>query len=205
MKNISTGKLHTHYAYLKKLECFKLNAIFSEEYKAPVAPLMKSITHKGMVWEIHLVNGNKCYMRNRFEDLDEELYVVHVDALKFYYYWLSSSIFLDRKQRSNECLLLKNMHEDYKYYRAADGFSRGEENPVPLAYICPRNERGCDCIFFINGVTRTMWLLANGAKSFPIEVHYKDTAQYLYNLVGVGDPPISFQESKKLLTKVCLF
>lgn len=188
--------INTHYGYLKKLEYFKLEAKFSENYTAPVPPVMESINHNGAIWKIELPNGKSCFMENRFCAINKELYVVHVDAQKFYFYWLISSLYLDDQHRSNHCLLINDMPNDYKFKDAADGFSRGLKNPVPLAFLSARYENGNPYIGFTNGVTRTMWLLANGAKSFPIEVHYEESAKHLHEFAGIGEPPLTYQELK---------
>nr|WP_201786712.1 hypothetical protein [Acinetobacter venetianus] len=43
-------------------------------------------------------------------------------------------------------------------------------------------------------MTRTMWLLVNGAKSIPIEVRDKESAKHLYEFAGIGEPPITYEE-----------
>jgi hypothetical protein len=196
MKHKLFVPINSHYGYLKKLEFFKLEAKFSENYIAPQAPVMESINHNGAIWKIELANGKSCFMKNKFCAIDKDLYVVHVDAQKFYFYWLISSLYLDDQHRSNHCVLVKDMPNDYKFKDAADGFSRGLENPVPLAYLSARYENGNPYIGFTNGVTRTMWLLANGAKSFPIEVQYEESAKHLFEFAGVGEPPLTYQNLK---------
>lgn len=75
--------------------------------------------------------------------------------------------------------------KDRKFQEAAKGFEPGIENPVPLAEVeCSMHEnlRGPSwfrflsyardkqaSVSFTNGVTRTIWLLVNGAESFPVE------------------------------------
>lgn len=77
--------------------------------------------------------------------------------------------------------------KDSKYKDAAEGFSFGCDNPVPLATVSfniatrfitsykfllfgkeVREER-FSYVAFTNGVTRTIWLLAHGCKFFPVE------------------------------------
>ncbi|WP_336928149.1 plasmid fertility inhibition factor family protein [Acinetobacter oleivorans] len=186
--------INNHYGYLKKLECFKLETQFAQNYTSPLPPEMESINHKRAVWNINLENNKICRMRNEFGCIDNKFYIVHVDALKFYYYWLVSSIYLDDQHRSNHCILRKDMPNDYKFKHAIDGFSISEHNPVPLAFVSARFEHGNPYIGFTNGVTRTMWLLANGARSFPIEVRDKESAKHLYEFAGIGEPPITYQE-----------
>ena len=193
MKHRLFVPINSHYGYLKKLEYFKLEAKFSENYTVSNAPVMESINHNRAIWKIELANGKSCFMQNSFCAIDNELYVVHVDAQKFYFYWLISSLYLADQHRSNDCVLIKDMPNDYKFHNAADGFSRGLENPVPLAFVSARYEDGNPYIGFINGVTRTMWL---GAKSFPIEVHSEDSAKHLFEFAGVGESPLTYQEMK---------
>lgn len=188
--------IHSHNGYLRKLECSKLEAKFSENYVAPAAPEMHSINHKRAIWNIDLANGKSCRMRNDFCDIDDELYVIHVDADKFYYYWLMSSIILADQHRSNHCVLRKDMPNDYKFKDAVKGFSNCEESPVPLAFVSANFDKEKPYIGFINGVTRTMWLLANGAKSFPIEVHKEHAAQALHSFAGIGEKPMTYQDLK---------
>lgn len=105
---------------------------------------------------------------------------------------------------------------DYKYRWAEDGFAGGEENPVPLAEVsCGRStsdlierrrhlffftkqvviaRKGLPWLGFTNGITRTIWLLANGAKVFPVECAL-DEADELQKLAGVpGGRPVVLSE-----------
>ena len=77
---------------------------------------------------------------------------------------------------------------DRKFQHAADGFSHGLQNPVPIATVELIPARGAaDHVYqrlvdgfvggsrdddqlalcFVDGVTRTIWLLANGARVLP--------------------------------------
>lgn len=178
-------------------EILQLEASFSASSACPAVPVLKSINHKGITWGITLANDQACQMHSTFNDIDHEIYVVHVDAQKFYYHWLKSSQFLNQPTRREvNCSLIKDMPKDHKFHRAAAGFANSHFNPVPLAFISPSVQQGHDCIAFNNGVTRTIWLLANGAKSFPIEVHKQQMAQHLFGLAGIGEPPLSNQDYK---------
>lgn len=193
MKSNILVPLRSHYAYLKKLEIFKLEAAFNNGYKAPAVPVMKQINHKSAVWEIQLANAKTSLMRCDFGAIDDEIFVVNVDALKFYYFWLVSSLYEEYIHRSNHCLLIKNMPDDYKFKHAVDGFA-SVHSPVPLANVSARFVDNRPYIGFTNGVTRTFWLLVNGAKSFPMEVYGEEAAKYLYEFAGIGEPPISYQQ-----------
>lgn len=86
------------------------------------------------------------------------------------------------------------MPNDYKFKHAVDGFANNQNSPVPLAFLSARYVDGHPYIGFTNGVTRTLWLLVNGAKSFPVEVHKEESAKYLYEFAGIGEPPKSYQQ-----------
>lgn len=62
------------------------------------------------------------------------------------------------------------LRHDYKFSLAEEGFSRGYEDPVPVAEIGLLNYTTPQCIGFQNGMTRTIWLMANGYKIIPFEV-----------------------------------
>lgn len=105
---------------------------------------------------------------------------------------------------------------DYKYKWAEDGFAGGAESPVPLAEVsCGRAtsdlierrrhlffftkevviaRKGLPWLGFTNGITRTIWLLANGAKAFPVECELNEAAM-LQELAGVpGGRPVVLSE-----------
>ena len=44
--------ISNHYGYLKKLECFKQETQFAQNYTSP-PPKMESINHKRAVWNIN--------------------------------------------------------------------------------------------------------------------------------------------------------
>jgi len=83
----------------------------------------------------------------------------------------------------------KVWRNDYKFFRAEKGFSHGYQNPVPLA-LCDAHyviEKGLPVLRtgFTDGVTRTIWLMANGAESFPVSVSSESDARVLFR--GAGD------------------
>lgn len=187
--------LKSHYAYLKKLECFALE----QQIKDPSAPTtlhLASITGNEIVWQIELPNQKPCFMRSIIGGLEDEYFVVHVDAKRFYYHWLLSSVNPSDRNRPNHCVLLKDMPQDYKFNDAVKGFADCVDNPVPLALAFADHAFGNPYIGFTNGVTRTMWLLVQGVKSFPIEVHGEDSANQLYELAGIGESPMSYRQLK---------
>lgn len=193
MKSKILVPLRSHEAYLRKLEIFKLEKKFDDSYHPPKTSVLASINHKSAVWDIELANAKTCQMRCDFGAIDDDIFLVHVDALKFYYYWLVSSLYEEHIHRSNHCLLIKDMPDDYKFKHAVDGFA-SVYSPVPLANVSARYVDNRPYVGFTNGVTRTFWLLVNGAKSFPMEVYSKSAAEYLYKFAGIGEPPMSYQQ-----------
>src|ERR671939_328299 len=75
---------------------------------------------------------------------------------------------------------LRGWREDYKYNDAVRGFSYGFTNPVPLAWVAyseiillsvtykflrfgrQEHREHVRYVSFINGITRTIWLLSHG-------------------------------------------
>lgn len=136
----------------------------------------------------------KVYMSARCTEYNnEQKSVVFVDSQKFLNLWKNDP-------RKHEAKLANGNKEiwksDYKYAAAEKGFSYGILNPVPLAYptcqIC--NKNGVYAAF-TNGITRTIWLLAHGASSFPVEVDNEE-ADLLNKHAGTGQEPMPAYKHK---------
>lgn len=113
------------------------------------------------VWKIALNNGEACFMSQK---KDCNIYsTIIVDADKLYYHWLNSG-------SRHHCTLKPQMQNDHKFKDAIDGFSKGEENPVPAANAYIRMENGNPIVSFGDGITRTFYLLSKGAQSFPLQI-----------------------------------
>jgi hypothetical protein len=143
-----------------------------------------------------------CVTRSNYQNGDRA--VVEVDAARFLDLW--------RKPHSSHLDVAignpSTWPSDRKFEDANDGFSRGETNPVPLAELDCRmaldespvferrlllfkkqvgvNRVETECIGITNGVTRLIWLLTAGAKSFPVECRTKNAA-LLQRLAGRPD------------------
>jgi len=110
---------------------------------------------KSFVYKIYLKQSYIFMRIDKTPYYNAERYVVIVDSKRFYKTWTGKPI--------EQC----NIYDDWelkKYSDAIDGFSRGIEDPVPLAVVGYSNE-----ISFTNGITRTKWLIINGACCFPLE------------------------------------
>ena len=123
-----------------------------------------------------------CVVETPYEN--EHRGVVLVDARKFLKLWRADPY------KHHQEIATGNPHtwrQDRKFTAAAEGFSEGFANPVPLpevaytevkqtsiAYQCLRfgrheQTRYVRCVSFINGITRTIWLLSHGCEAFPVE------------------------------------
>ncbi|CAK7053932.1 MAG: hypothetical protein BACD_02605 [Bacteroides rodentium] len=140
------------------------------------------------------------------EPESEDFSVVEVDTNHFLEMWRNDTYapHLDASQ-GNPATWVK----DDKFHDAEAGFAHGESNPVPLALVtCAiRNEakniwkrryfffkeyagqqivKRVPYITFTNGITRTIWLLAYGAKCFPVICETKN-ADLLQLMAGLPD------------------
>ncbi|MEX3966770.1 hypothetical protein AB4Y42_31845 [Paraburkholderia sp. EG286B] len=113
---------------------------------------------------------------------NEERAVVEVDCARFLRLW--------RDDPCGEYAGLANgnpqtWRADPRFELAAEGFSFGEEDPVPLAEVsCPASA-AVPYVAFTDGVMRTLWLAAYAARSFPVECAVND-AEALQRLAGTA-------------------
>lgn len=114
-------------------------------------------------------------------------HVVHVDAQAFYLGMMRSTPTLRTSEHGNTCMARQDMPRDYKYHHAVRGFEHSARSPVPLAQPAVELDgAGRLRVDFIDGMTRTYWLLANSCSSFPVEVHGQAEARLLAAHAGVG-------------------
>src|ERR687893_1319270 len=110
--------------------------------------------------------------------------VVIVDARKFLNLW-RADLYKHHQEiaRGNP----QTWRQDRKFTAAAEGFSEGFANPVPLPEVGYAEEKQTSVSYkflrfgrqeqtqhfryvsFINGITRTIWLLSHGCSAFPVE------------------------------------
>lgn len=172
-----------------QVELQRLSGVFRDGASA-APPEMLENTGRRAIWSIPLKDGGEAFVSAKKNlGINDEMYVVEVDADRFYYHWLKSTL-----ESGGHCVPLQNMPEDYKYHLAEEGFAQGLKNPVPLAEVTAYELYGQDYVSFSNGITRSFWLLAHGAKSFPVEVHGQESAQRLHRLAGVGEGPRTLEE-----------
>lgn len=114
---------------------------------------------------------------------NEERAVVEVDCARLFRLW--------RDEPRGEHAGLANgnpqtWRADPRFELAAEGFSFGEHDPVPLAEVsCPASA-AVPYVTFTDGVMRTLWLAAYAAKSFPVEcaMHEAEALQRLAGAAG---------------------
>lgn len=136
-----------------------------------------------IIFTVPLPNMDPAYMSMTITEYGmENSAVVIVDAQKFLHLWRSDPYGTHAELANGTPLTWPN---DYKYDRAVAGFSHGRANPVPLPDIsfgtAPRptdasyqksrtnGSEQVEYIAFTNGITRTIWLLAQGCKAFPVK------------------------------------
>lgn len=123
-----------------------------------------------LIFRMMTKENKAVYMRypQHFENIqDKESTIVIVESQKFLPLWQKSPFSVDRDVSSGDEI---KWRKDYKFHHAENGFAKGKESPVPLADINVHvrgNEVSCS---FNDGMTRTIWLLANEVKAFPILV-----------------------------------
>jgi len=117
---------------------------------------------------------------------DKSNFVVYVRGLAFYRAWLA----FDGIHYS--CPLQRDMPSDYKFKDAAACFTQSLDYPIPIADLSLRIRENEFSLEFTDGITRTLWLLANNVEVFPVLCHDLASASLLANKVGVVEPvPVS--------------
>jgi len=126
--------------------------------------------------------------------------VVMVDARKFLKLWRADPYQTHQEiARGNP----RTWRQDRKFKDAVDGFSYGFTNPVPLAQVGysevkllsvsyqflrfgrKEHRRHVRYLSFINGITRTIWLLSHGCEAFPVECRLPE-AGHLHRAASVA-------------------
>ena len=170
-----------------------------------------------VVFELSLANKKKVFMHvEKTNYYNNERGIVIIDANRFLKLWKNEPNSSHYKQSHGNP---KTWINDRKYKKAEEGFSYGFNNPVPLANIYygfyKKNTtsykfpffRKNECIEqipyvgFSNGVTRTIWLLANGCKIFPVECGMPN-AKELFDYTSPVDANANFFIVSQLFDKL---
>jgi hypothetical protein len=157
------------------------------------------------VFQVPTTERGDVFMRiSRTNYGNNERAVVEVDGDKFLSLWRSEPYSIHADIAHGTPL---TWEKDYKFHHAEDGFSRGPENPVPLATVTCEvhkeklpiwekhffffkkkvgyRELETPYVAFSNGITRTIWLMTFGAKIFPVECSSIREAELLQTYAGV--------------------
>ncbi len=117
-----------------------------------------------MTFDIPLEDGRIVHMYCDFSYPSKYYDFVWVDAQKFRKIWG------DKENHQDE-----TQWKAWKYYPEAErAFSNSKQYPVPLAKAGTPFDPKDNKMHFVDGTTRTTWLLINGAKSFPIACSPED-------------------------------
>lgn len=156
--------------------------------RAPPAPAeLVDVRHGAAIWRLSVPLVTHDVLVKVDGAADDNRYVVHVDADAFYVGMMRSTRTLRTSEHGNTCMARQDMPRDYKFHHAIRGFERSVSSPVPLAQpAIGLDRRGNLQVDFVDGITRTYWLLANCCSSFPVEVHGQAEAQLLADRAGVG-------------------
>ena len=146
--------------------------------------------NKVVVWIVRRSVGEPVFMRaDRFpnENINGNRWVVYAEARKLYFWWRwSAEIDPSRmnleEDRKNRPPVFSKIEDDYKYGKQRH-WTKSAENPTVLPKIHWNASKGVD---FTEGMTRTMWLIRNGAAIFPIETTESE-APGLNAFVGYGE------------------
>lgn len=141
------------------------------------------------IWEIKTRNGDHFVSATRSNHLNDERWVVMVEARRFYAVWLASR---------NQPTGMPNDPPDYHdlpkmnaWNIQPSAWSHGMANPVPLAEIGNSFISSPHChMGFTNGRNRLAWLIYHGAAAFPIEIIQNQAPMEVFRMMGVnGFPP----------------
>ncbi|OCJ32637.1 hypothetical protein [Serratia sp. 14-2641] len=135
-------------------------------------------------FKIPLRQGKFAFMEQALSDTSES-HIVIADRHRLLSAWRNNpNSIVPELSRGDESA----WRRDRKFHEAEKGFSHGAGNPVPLADPHCRFilERGLPvpALSFTNGITRTIWLLANGAERLPVHTYNHRDAQLLQRGIG---------------------
>src|SRR5437763_1891806 len=124
-----------------------------------------------LVFSVAMPSGTPVYMSVKPSTYGFDDYgVVVVEAHAFLSLWRAEPHGIHAKDANGHP---ESWREHYKFAAAACGFLRGLSDPVPLAEVSCEAETNTTVrdlsqsyVFFSNGITRTIWLLANGCTAF---------------------------------------
>lgn len=158
-----------------------------------------------LVFELMTNTQRFVYMKHPiYPDPDNEKHIVFVKSTKFLNMWRNMQFPQEPKLSFGNEVDWRN---DDKFQYAEKGFSYGRSNPVPLAEVSCEQYIEQEPVYvkqfiwfnkligytqntkaacsFINGITRTIWLFANGVQQFPVYTYSEEEAILLAKYAGI--------------------
>jgi hypothetical protein len=158
------------------------------------------------VFKLTTAANKEVFMRvKRNNGLNDQRTVVEVEAQHFLRLWFPSRIGATAEVWST----------DRKFAEAIAGFAHGEPNPVPIPRVSCKEYMARHPVYgprwlllygqtgwketrtvqvTVCDLTRTIWLYANGVRSFPVECENPAQAALLTQHAGIGTPALTLDE-----------
>jgi hypothetical protein len=168
---------------------------------------------KAVVFSVEIAKPTtrRVFMEIACTDDDDNRAVVFVETERFIAAWGREPYGFNREAALGT---LDRSRLD-KYKTIEDDFARSHQSPVPLAHVICRKEENkraelaktptCGRTYvsprappyyvdFNEGVTRTFWLIANGARAFPVAIDSTE-ASALHSEAGLSEsPPLTIKQ-----------
>lgn len=162
-------------------------------------PVIHSASRERVVWSVPRQQQEPVYVRaDRATKSDlSKRWIVYVKARDFYAWWRWSGLYVWRTSHFPEDNHFRppafNKIKDYYKIENQTHWKEGLKNPSVLPEVAFREDGG---LHFAGGMTRTMWLVENGAAVFPVEaVNGFGEARMLHDKVGYAEvPPVPLSD-----------
>lgn len=165
-----------------------------KQHISPPQPDLIEHSNSRLVWKISFKDKEDQFMKfDRPNYISDDSYLVYADTELLYLLLLNHAL-ISNNNSYYSCKLRKDLPKDSKYKYAEDCFLKSINSPIPLADIYMEIVENKPFVSFSDGITRTIWLIANYALSLPVYTSSIDSANHLNNLVGLTDEPISVRQ-----------
>lgn len=174
--------------HMVRLAIHSLEKRATEPCPPPSSPdwLASSDGMTAIVWRIILPHLKPVFLTLRDGEWGNDTHIVTVNARRFYAIWLRRALAWDRQSQAPP--LPDKIPADRKYRFAQQGFAASAKSPVPLSKVHIFHTKWGDSFSFTDGITRTLWLIANEAPVFPISTESSKDACLISAMAGEGAP-----------------
>jgi hypothetical protein len=168
---------------------------------------------KFIIFTVPLPERPPVFMSVKVSDYgSEKSGIVIVDSEKFLQLWRNDPHSICAVANGNP----QTWPNDSKYSEAMKGFSFGYADPVPLAFVAHdtatrttvshkflwfgkrEHYETLQYVVFTNGVTRTIWLLSQGCKAFPILCEMPGARELYRTAAMPGTPFYTIEEMARV-------